>query len=68
MESEAVPSLKRVIVVENSMGRVQSGAFGALSSCVDVLRDGEGERLVPKLLDKDEVVNIQFTSGTTSMP
>ncbi|CAD0086442.1 unnamed protein product, partial [Aureobasidium mustum] len=68
MESEAVPSLKRVIVVENSMGRVQSGAFGALSSYVDVFRDGKGERLVPKQLDADDVVNIQFTSGTTSMP
>ncbi|CAD0081968.1 unnamed protein product, partial [Aureobasidium vineae] len=68
MESEAVPSLKRVIVVDNSTGRVETGAFGALSSYVDVLRDGEGERLVPKELDANEVVNIQFTSGTTSMP
>ncbi|KEQ93743.1 hypothetical protein AUEXF2481DRAFT_41475 [Aureobasidium subglaciale EXF-2481] len=68
MESEAVPSLKRVIVVENSSGRIETGAFGALSNYTDVLRDGEGERLVPKNLDADEVVNIQFTSGTTSMP
>ena len=68
LESEAVPSLKRVIVVENPAGRVQTAAFGSLSSYTDVLRDGEGGKLAPKELDADEVVNIQFTSGTTSMP
>lgn len=68
LESEAVPSLKRVIVVENSAGRVETAAFGSLSSYTDVLRDGEGGKLAPKELDADEVVNIQFTSGTTSMP
>ncbi|THY05287.1 acyl-CoA synthetase/AMP-acid ligase-like protein II [Aureobasidium pullulans] len=68
LESEAVPSLKRVIVVENSAGRVQTAAFGSLSSYTDVLRDGEGGKLAPRELDADEVVNIQFTSGTTSMP
>lgn len=68
MESEAVASLKGVIVVENSGGRVDTAAFGALSSYMDVFRDGEGERLVPKELDADDIVNIQFTSGTTSMP
>lgn len=68
MESEAVPSLKGVIVVENSTGRVDTAAFGALSSYTDVLQDGEGEKLVSKELDANDVVNIQFTSGTTSMP
>lgn len=68
MESEAVPSLKGVIVVENSSGRVDTGAFGSLNSYMDVLRDGEGETLTPKELDANDVVNIQFTSGTTSMP
>jgi long-subunit acyl-CoA synthetase (AMP-forming) len=68
LESELVPSLKRVIVVENSAGRVETGAFGSLSNYTNVLRDGQGERLEAKELDPDEVVNIQFTSGTTSMP
>jgi len=68
MESEAVSSLKGVIVVENSSGRVDTEAFGALNSYTDVLRDGEGKKLVPKQLDANDVVNIQFTSGTTSMP
>ena len=68
MESEAVPSLKGVIVVENSSGRVDTAAFGALSSYINVIRDGEGGKLVPKELDADDIVNIQFTSGTTSMP
>jgi len=68
MESEAVSSLKGVIVVENSSGRVDTEAFGALNSYTDVLRDGEGGTLAPKKLDANDVVNIQFTSGTTSMP
>jgi acyl-coenzyme A synthetase/AMP-(fatty) acid ligase len=68
VESEVVPSLKGVIVVENSSGRVDTTALGALSSYMDVFRNGEGEKLVPKELDADDIVNIQFTSGTTSMP
>lgn len=68
VESEAVPSLKNVIVVENSDGRVETGMLKALRNYDDVISDGLGERLSEKDLNADEVVNIQFTSGTTSMP
>lgn len=68
VESEAVPSLKNVIVVDNSKGRVETKTFGALRNYTDVLDDGQGGELGVRDLDADEVVNIQFTSGTTSMP
>lgn len=69
LESEAVPSLKQVIVVDNSTGRVDTSRWTSTISYQDVLVDGDpGRSLPPPDLHPDEIVNIQFTSGTTSMP
>lgn len=70
LESENVPSLKSVILVDNSGGRVDVKGLKATTLFTQVLEDGgDGKRsITPRNLYKDEIVNIQFTSGTTSMP
>lgn len=59
-----MPSLKGVITVDNTEGRIDALSFKAFSAFPDVLGDGLG---CPKLsedgLSPDDVVNIQFTSG-----
>ena len=67
MESQVVPSLRGVVLVENSKGQPME-EFKVLRKWEDVMRDGEGEILGARELAADECVNIQFTSGTTSMP
>ncbi|TDZ74940.1 Acyl-CoA ligase SID4 [Colletotrichum trifolii] len=70
VESEAVPSLKKVIVVDNGMyhPNVEFPTFKALTR-YDVLLEGSPRPVVPdEKLDREDVVNIQFTSGTTSQP
>ena len=69
-ESELVPSLKHVILVDNSAGRVDHRPLKATTPYESVLEDGSGSprRLPAQTLYPDEVVNIQFTSGTTSAP
>ncbi|KAI9795213.1 MAG: hypothetical protein M1833_007295 [Piccolia ochrophora] len=69
VESELVPSLKSVVLVENSTGRVDVTPLKCTDKYEHVLEDGgDGRALPDQGLDPDEVVNIQFTSGTTSMP
>jgi acyl-CoA synthetase (AMP-forming)/AMP-acid ligase II len=72
LESEAVPSLINVILVDNSDGRFEPEIGQKLRTTTnyeDVLEDGgAGLSLSDQGLKPDEVVNIQFTSGTTSMP
>lgn len=69
IESKAVPSLKQVILVDNSTGRVDTSQWRSTISYQDVLEDGDLGRSVPSQgLHPDEIANIQFTSGTTSMP
>jgi acyl-CoA synthetase (AMP-forming)/AMP-acid ligase II len=72
LESEAVPSLINVVLVDNSEGRFEPEIGQKLlttKSYENVLEDGgTGKTLDERELNPDEVVNIQFTSGTTSMP
>ena len=69
LESELVSSLRGVILVNNSQGRVDSADLRCLTHYQDVLEDGgQGNALTSEKLDPNDVVNIQFTSGTTSMP
>jgi TBC1 domain family member 8/9 len=69
VESDLVPSLKEVVIVENSDGRVDTSSWRAARRFQDVLEDGESRKRLPVWpLHSDEVVNIQFTSGTTAMP
>ena len=68
LESMTIPTLKKIIVVDNSDGRVDTSELKALDRWEDVARDGEGEKPADRDLGNDEIINIQFTSGTTSMP
>lgn len=69
LESELVPSLKQIVLVENSGEGIKTSALKALKLYTSVLEDGGQGRPLPELgLSSDDVVNIQFTSGTTSMP
>ena len=69
VESEAVPSLRQIIIVNNSQGRVDASALQVTTNFNHILFDGRSPYPLPKLgLQPDEIVNIQFTSGTTSQP
>ncbi|KAJ9624831.1 hypothetical protein H2203_004781 [Taxawa tesnikishii (nom. ined.)] len=69
LESELVPSLKQVVLVNNSAGRIDTAELKAVTPYRSVLEDGGSGRPLPDQdLNNDEIVNIQFTSGTTSMP
>lgn len=70
IESALVPSLKGVVVVDNSKGRVEIDDFRSLTRYQDVVSEGpSAERYLPDQgLHHDEIINIQFTSGTTSTP
>ncbi|GAB7357328.1 hypothetical protein MBLNU459_g8285t2 [Dothideomycetes sp. NU459] len=64
LESEIVPSLRQIILVDNSHGRISTTELKGLSKYTEVLEDGgQGRPLPDQGLRNDEVVNIQFTSG-----
>lgn len=65
MESELVPTLKSIITVDNTSGRINASAYKAFTKFEDVFQDGVDSRtdLSSIRLVPDEVVNIQFTSG-----
>ncbi|KAF2139178.1 uncharacterized protein K452DRAFT_352814 [Aplosporella prunicola CBS 121167] len=69
VHSELVPSLQSVVLVDNSDGRVDVQNLG-LTPWYAVQDGGSGaERPLPEQgLDPNDIVNIQFTSGTTSSP
>ncbi|KAF8460301.1 hypothetical protein BDZ91DRAFT_833016 [Kalaharituber pfeilii] len=70
VQSELVPSLKSVIVVDNSMGRINATRLKAVTPFRDIINNEfSGRSEIAKIpLSPDEIINIQFTSGTTSMP
>jgi long-subunit acyl-CoA synthetase (AMP-forming) len=69
LESELVPSLQNVVLVDNSAGRVDVREYKSMWRYEDVVEDGgQGHALGNQGLFADEIANIQFTSGTTSMP
>lgn len=68
LESELVPTLKQIVLVDNSCGRIDAREMQATVAFEDVFNGGSKETLPDQSLHKDDVVNIQFTSGTTSMP
>ncbi|ETS77733.1 hypothetical protein PFICI_09795 [Pestalotiopsis fici W106-1] len=72
IESSEVPSLKRVVMVDNTSFHDQVDfpvqEFRALTPFSQLL-DGSPRSLTPDSpLSADETINIQFTSGTTSLP
>ncbi|TQN63647.1 Acyl-CoA ligase SID4, partial [Colletotrichum shisoi] len=72
VESEKVPTLKTVVVLDNAASHplVEFPAFAALTPYDDVLLRGWPDRpVVPDApLRPGETINVQFTSGTTSQP
>lgn len=69
LASEAIPSLKNIILVDNSSGRIDPTPFRATTPWSSISQDSNTSAAVPSSpLSNHEVVNIQFTSGTTSMP
>ncbi|KAJ4290402.1 hypothetical protein N0V90_010618 [Kalmusia sp. IMI 367209] len=69
LESEAVPSLQSITLINNSAGRIDTSEYKSTISYENVVEDGQfGKGLENVELHPDEIVNIQFTSGTTSMP
>ncbi|ERF76318.1 hypothetical protein EPUS_04176 [Endocarpon pusillum Z07020] len=68
LQSPSVPSLKHLILVDNSSGRVDPDPFRCSTSFPDLLNGPSSSALPPQHLSNTDVVNIQFTSGTTSAP
>ena len=69
LQSEAVPSLREVIVVDNSHRRVDNSKLNPIRKYNEVISDQDILRpFNDSSLHPDEIVNIQFTSGTTSLP
>ncbi|OQN98573.1 hypothetical protein B0A48_15835 [Cryoendolithus antarcticus] len=67
VESEELPSLESIVLVDNSSGRIDVSAFKSATPFEDLIHDST-RTLPDQGLHKDDVVNIQFTSGTTSTP
>ncbi|KAI1821414.1 hypothetical protein F4861DRAFT_518881 [Xylaria intraflava] len=73
IESPAVPTLKTVVVLDNSASHPQSGFpplhdMGILTPYTSLLESSPRPVTPDSPLSAGEVINIQFTSGTTSMP
>lgn len=70
LQSAVVPSLKNIITVDNSAGRVDLSAYKSLTPFSSVMSQltADGHPLPPQDLSPHDIVNIQFTSGTTAMP
>ncbi|KAL4941612.1 hypothetical protein BDV06DRAFT_235998 [Aspergillus oleicola] len=70
LESDVVPTLQNIILVDNSTGRINTSAFKPLTPYSTVISSDplDSAALQPGNLSPDEIVNIQFTSGTTALP
>lgn len=69
IESEAIPSLGHVILLDNSSGRMDLSSYTSLTSFQSLASDADTSPVSPSSpLSNSDVVNIQFTSGTTSAP
>ncbi|KAB8296092.1 hypothetical protein EYC80_008892 [Monilinia laxa] len=69
--SETVPSLRNVVLVHSAEGDGSAG-FASTTPFRDLIQGYESQRekeVIPnEKLHRDDVINIQFTSGTTSSP
>lgn len=70
LQSALIPSLQNIIFVDNSSGRVKTAEYKCLTPYNSITSDlkADGASLPPSDLSPHDIVNIQFTSGTTSMP
>lgn len=67
LESELCPSLKQIVLVDNSCGRNVPDMLRAAVS-FEGIQNCSTHSFAHQGLHRDDIVNIQFTSGTTSMP
>lgn len=63
VESEVVPSLRDLILVENSAGRVNLSSLRCAIDYEQILHDGHSLKPFAERLDPHDIINIQFTSG-----
>jgi len=71
IQSASVTSLRNIFLVDNSESRIDVSSFSAMTPFESLLHasSGTGKAIVPDSpLDPDDIINIQFTSGTTSLP
>lgn len=70
MASTVVPSLKQIVLVDNSASRVDLSSYKNLTRYSSIMSQlPADERSLPaQYLSPHDIVNIQFTSGTTAMP
>ncbi|RMZ69554.1 amp-binding enzyme [Pyrenophora seminiperda CCB06] len=69
IESELVPSLKNVVLVDNARGRIELNEYRSLERYENLMEDGASDNVLEHQgLSPQDIVNIQFTSGTTSLP
>ncbi|KAH6674925.1 acyl-CoA synthetase/AMP-acid ligase-like protein II [Halenospora varia] len=71
LQSESVPCLKNIILVDNASGRIDTSSLQVTTPFADLISStsNANQEIIPDSeLNKDEIVNIQFTSGTTSSP
>ncbi|KAI9046918.1 hypothetical protein LZ554_008996 [Drepanopeziza brunnea f. sp. 'monogermtubi'] len=72
VESSSAPSLRNIILVDNSSSRINTSSLRATTSFSALLASYDSKRntaIVPdEPLRPSDTINIQFTSGTTSAP
>jgi len=70
VQSALVPSLRQVILVDNSSGHVDLSSYNSLTPFSSIMSyiPADGRPLPKQNLSPNDIVNIQFTSGTTAMP
>lgn len=70
LQSALIPSLEKIILVNNSSGRVDISSYKSLTPFSSIMSQlpGDGRPLPEQNLSPQDIVNIQFTSGTTAMP
>lgn len=69
VESEQIPSLKHVVLLDNSSGRIDPNPYSSLTPFASIFSDTNTSSVsISETLSNRDIVNIQFTSGTTSAP
>ncbi|KAJ9657669.1 hypothetical protein H2198_004197 [Neophaeococcomyces mojaviensis] len=69
VQSEAIPTLQHVVLLDNSAGRIDTSPFRALTPFSQISTDTDISGVQPSsTLSNKDIINIQFTSGTTSAP
>lgn len=69
VQSPSIASLEHVVLLDNSAGRIDVSGYKALKPFSSLAQDSDTSPVTPseKLVNTD-LINIQFTSGTTSAP